>query len=127
MKESEHIKKFQREFELRQKIAESNAAKTQEIFTEIRKGLNAYINYGKENNRISKDYLTKYFDEIQNKIADLKDPKVICKFLLEEKGRCVAGGHRRASACHHPGNTGQAQRRGATRRHGDGRQCQWRE
>lgn len=90
MKESEHIKKFQREFELRQKIAESNASKTQEIFTEIRKGLNAYINYGKENNRISKDYLTKYFDEIQNKIADLKDPKVICKFLLEEKGRCVA-------------------------------------
>ena len=90
MTESERNEKFQREWELRKKISDENAKRNQEIFNFVKGGFDAYINFGKEIDLISKQYLIRYFGGIQNKINELKDPKNICDFLMAEQGKCVA-------------------------------------
>ncbi len=90
MTESERNEKFQREWELRKKISDEKAKKNQEIFNFVKIGLDAYINFGKEINRISKQFLTQYYDSIQKKIVELADLTEICRFLLSEKRKCLA-------------------------------------
>ncbi len=84
--ESERNEKFIKQFELNRKKAEERS----DLYSEIGTGLNIifkeFVKYGKIVEETTKKNLQGYFDRIQIKILELKDPAEICRLLIKEKG-----------------------------------------